>query len=102
MGGRIAAADGKQVAVWDASLGRRIFAVTNESNGIAWSSDGTLLAGTSGTLWSSLDGNAVAQIGTHANLIRWAPNSQRLLAVDDRSAADRMARRKFRWQSMVR
>jgi WD40 repeat protein len=80
-GNRIAATDGEQVAVWDASTGRQLLAVADKGINVAWSSDGSLLASTSGALRSASNGRITAQISKDNRLVRWAPYSQRLLAV---------------------
>jgi WD40 repeat protein len=80
-GKRIATLDGTQLAVWDASTGRQIFAAIHRGYEVGWSPDGTLLATNSGTLMSASDGHVIAQVGEKFRHIIWAPHSPRLLGI---------------------
>ncbi len=81
-GTKVAATDGVQLAVWDASTGRRLFAVADSGVSAEWSPDGTLLASTDGLIRSSVDGHVTAQISKNNQNIRWASRSPpQLLAI---------------------
>lgn len=78
---RIAAADGEQLAVWDSSSGRRLFAVSVAAFEVSWSQDGSLLADGSGAIRSAENGRIVAKLPKPFTKVLWAPKNGRLLAV---------------------